>query len=185
MATVIDKTDLLNKLEQQTEQHLKTAIGVFQNLNEHELLRPSQTGGWSIAQCLWHLNSYAWYYLPLIEISMVNKSEGSPVFKSTWLGSYFTRLMEPKASSKKFKAFHAHVPPRELKGYEVVAEFIRQEELLLKLLRQAKQTDLNKIRIPISISTLIRLRLGDVFGFYVAHHERHIQQALRNVGGSA
>ncbi len=183
MATVIDKTDLLNKLEQQTEEHLKTAIQVFQNLNELELLRPSQTGGWSIAQCLWHLNSYAWYYLPAIEKGMLNKSHGSPIFKSTLLGSYFTRLMEPKTGTRKFKAFHLHVPPQELKGYEVVAEFIKQEEWLLKCLREAKQADLNKIRIPISISNLIRLRLGDVFGFYVAHHERHIQQALRNVGG--
>lgn len=181
MTSTADKMQLIEQWEQLTEQHLKTAVSVFQNMNEFDLLQPSATGGWSIAQCLWHLNSYAWYYLPEVEKALKQDLPASPHFRSSWLGGYFTQLMEPKAGFKKFKAFHKHVPPSNIKGYEVVAEFIKQEEFLLSLLRKAKQSDLNKTRIPISITQLIRLKLGDVFGFYLAHHERHMQQALRNV----
>ena len=55
-------------------------------------------------------------------------------------------------------------------------EFLTQEYLLLELLDQAETVDLNKIRIPISLTKLIKLKLGDVFNFIVAHHERHFLQ---------
>ncbi len=55
---VVNKTEFLNSLEDRVEDHLQLAVNRFQNLPESELLRPSENGGWSIAQCLWHLNSY-------------------------------------------------------------------------------------------------------------------------------
>lgn len=70
---------------QRVEDHLQQAIGLFQNLPERELLQPSSTGGWSIAQCLDHLNSYGHYYLPKIQEGM-KKSAFRPskdTFKSS------------------------------------------------------------------------------------------------------
>jgi len=52
---------------------------------------------------------------------------------------------------------------------------------MLRLLTQARQADLSATRVPLSIAPFLRLRLGDVFGFNVAHNERHVQQALRNL----
>jgi len=66
----------------------------------------------------------------------------------------------------------------------MIEEFLTQEYLLLQLLDQAESVDLNQLRIPISLTKLIRLKLGDVFGFLVAHHERHflqIRNTLQNV----
>jgi hypothetical protein len=89
--------------------------------------------------------------------------------------------MQPGASMKKFKAFKNHVPPGEMDADKVVAEFIQQQEQLLMYLKQARQTDINRIRIPISILTWVKLKLGDVFRFIIAHDERHLQQARRNL----
>jgi hypothetical protein len=47
----------------------------------------------------------------------------------------------------------------------------------------AKNTDLNKIKIPISLTNLIKLKLGDVFQFIITHNERHLAQALGNLKG--
>jgi hypothetical protein len=46
----------------------------------------------------------------------------------------------------------------------------------LQLLNKARNTDLGKIRIPISIAPFIKLKLGDVFAFIIAHHQRHFVQ---------
>jgi len=172
---------LVSTLEDQVETHISEAVKIFQNLSAEELLKPAANGGWSIAQCLWHLNSYGDYYLPKIKSGLTKNYPANPDFKSTWLGGYFTRMMQPGAQMKKYKAFKNHVPAVELDAHQVVAEFIQQQEQLLNYLKQARQTDMNRIRIPISIMSWIKLKLGDVFQFIIAHDERHMQQAKRNL----
>ena len=85
---------------------------------------------------------------------------------------------------KKFSAFKNHVPPANIKAHAVVAEFIQQQEKLLVFLKASANTDLNKVRIPISILQWLKLKLGDVFQFMIAHDERHLQQAKRNLKSS-
>lgn len=178
----ITKTLLLDQLEARIEQHLKIVTSAFQNLNEAELLKQATHGGWSIAQCLEHLNSYGRYYLPAIQKGIsTSKDTAAPTFKSSWLGAYFTRLMEPGTQSKAMKSPREYKPRPDLDASKVIAEFMEQQEFLLSLLRRAATKDIGKIRIPISIARWIRLKLGDVFGFIVAHNERHIQQAKRNL----
>lgn len=172
-------SQLLDTIEEQVESHVNDSIKIFQNLSDEVLLKPAANGGWSIAQCLWHLNSYGDYYLPKIKSGLSKNYPANPHFKSTWLGSYFTRTMKPGAQMKKYKAFKDHVPPIEMDPHKIVAEFIQQQEQLLSYLKQARQTDLNKIRIPISILRWVNLKLGDVFQFIVAHNERHLQQAKK------
>lgn len=174
----INKQQLIDTLEQQVDAHLQQAVRVYQNLSDDVLNKPSATGGWSTAQCLEHLNSYGDYYLPQIEKVLHAKSDES-TFTSGWLGDYFTRSMDPKAG-KKMKALKGHIPAATLDAHNVVAEFIHQQETLLRYLRASRKADLN-VRIPITISKLIRIKLGDVFQFLIMHDERHIQQANRNL----
>lgn len=177
----VSKYVLLENLEARVEGHLAEAIKVFQNLPQESLLKPSATGGWSIAQCLEHLNRYGHYYLPQIQKGLDKKIPGGNTFKSTWLGSYFTKMMEPSKGTKKVKAFKAYIPPVQLDAHATVAAFIAQQETLLSYLKQARNVDLNAVKIPVSIAKWIRLKLGDVFQFVIAHNERHIVQAKRNV----
>ncbi|HEX8376532.1 MAG TPA: DinB family protein [Pedobacter sp.] len=175
----LNKKELLDYLRGRVEKHIGTAVSLFQNLPKHELLRPSPTGGWSVAQCLDHLNSYGLYYLPRLQTVLGSAPASDNLFfKSGWLGNYFTKMMEP--SPKKYKAFKGHIPDKALSAYAVVEEFIKQQEELLELLRAFEARSLNR-RIPISISDLIRLKTGDVFRFLIAHNERHVQQALRTI----
>lgn len=177
----VNKKELLYALKKRVEKHLAQIITEFQDKSDKELSRPSATGGWSIVQCLDHLNSYGNYYLPEIKkaLAKANKYE-THVYKSSWLGAYFIQMMEPKTGGKKYKAFNGHIPALNLNSSLVIEEFIRQQKELLFYLEDAHAKDLDK-RLPISITKLIRLKLGDVFQFLIAHNERHMQQAKRNL----
>ena len=171
----INKKELLQRLDDVVEQHIADAVALFQNSDNEFLNRPSATGGWSIAQCLDHLNSYGHYYLPRmrekLRAALPEEKDG---FTSTWMGAYFTKMMDPDTGKRKFKAFKVHIPPSDLDSAAVVSEFIRQQEELLYLLRDGIRKDLDALRISISVLPVIRMKIGDVFQFLIAHNERHV-----------
>jgi len=178
----INKKELLQKLDDAVEQHISDAVALFQNRNDEFLNKPSATGGWSIAQCLDHLNSYGHYYLPRMREQLgAAPPANAEGFTSTWMGAYFTKMMDPETGKRKYKAFKGHIPHSQLDSASVVREFIRQQEELLYLLRDGMGKDLDAIRIPVSILPFIRMKIGDVFQFIIAHNERHMQQAKRNL----
>lgn len=172
-------TDVINTLALQVENHLQLAIAVYQNASEETLAKQPATNSWSAAQCLWHVNSYARFYYPLIQKAIGNKSTEAK-FSSGWAGSYFTSMMNNL--TRKYSAFKNHTPPVSVNPYKEVATFIDDQEQFLAYLKQMEQTDLNQ-RLPISITGLIKLKLGDVLQFIVAHNHRHLQQANRALKG--
>lgn len=173
---------LLTTLESQVETQLAEVIRTFQNMTAETLAKPRADGGWSAAQCLWHLNSYGDHYLPAIEKELSRERfTANASFTSTFLGAWFTRLMQPGDKMKKMKAFKNHRPPSNVDPHKTVAEFILQQERLLGLLRSARKTDLNQVSISISIMPWFKMRLGDVFQFLIAHIERHLIQAEKVV----
>jgi hypothetical protein len=174
---------LLATLENQVEIHLREAVAIFQNLPIDILLRPSPTGGWSIAQCLDHLNSYGNFYIPHFKKGIDRKRNipASDTFKSTWFGNYFTRMMHPDTGKKKFRALKNYTPSPILDARRVIAIFIEQQETMLGLLNESRSANLNTIRIPLSLTRLVTFKLGDAFQFLIAHNERHMRQAKQNV----
>lgn len=179
----ISKFELLSTLEQETEKHLTEAVRVFQNLPEKTLLKPAANGGWSIAQCLAHLNSYGRFYLPAIAHALDHPAgnTSNENFKSGWLGNYFTKMMQPGSSVKKYRSPKDHSPVADLNAAAVIAEFIEQQERLIIQLRKAKAVNISATRVPVSISKWVRLKLGDTFRFLIAHNERHLLQAKRHL----
>jgi hypothetical protein len=172
---------LLQTLEEKVETHLREAIDIFQNQDDQPLLTLAANGGWSVAQCLEHLNRYGNFYLPELSKAFEKSKNRTPVsqFKSSWVGHRFTRMMDPVTGKTKYSAFKTYKPQPGLNAHQVVAEFIAQQEKLLLLLRDARHQDLNKVMIPMSVARFIRLKAGDVFQFIIAHNERHLLQAKR------
>jgi uncharacterized damage-inducible protein DinB len=179
----VNQHDLLEKLEVRIQKHTKEVLDQFQLLDENALLKSSPTGGWSIVQCLDHLKSYGDYYLPVItrKLGKAKSENVDHFFKSSWLGAYFIQMMEPSTGTKKYKAFKGHIPADRPEPHPTIARFLNQQNMLLQLLESSKRRDLNRVRIPISITPLVRLKLGDVLQFIIAHNERHLVQAMRNL----
>ena len=171
----------IEPLVETVEAHLVRATEVYQNLSETQLNTPPAEGGWSVAQCLEHLNRYGDYYLPATREalrSVASTSNPQSTYQSGWLGRYFTNMMKPE-NTKKYKAFKGHIPATQLDGAAVVARFIEQQEEWLHLLGEITTVAQMNVRVPISISPLIRLKLGDTLSFVIAHNSRHVQQADR------
>lgn len=70
-----------------------------------------------------------------------------------------------------------HRPSPFLDPAVVINTFLEQQQVLPDLLERAKTRNIGTIRTPISISRLVRLKVGDTFRFLVAHEQRHFIQA--------
>lgn len=152
----------------------------FKELSLDQLNYKKTSESWSILECLEHLNLYGDYYLPEIENQMINNKEksGVNVFKTGVFGNYFSNMMRGKNGKiKKMKTFKDKNPINSNLSLTTIDRFIKQLELLKSLLNQARELDLKRIKTSISISKLIKLRLGDTFRFLIFHIERHVRQA--------
>ena len=163
---------------------VKHLIAAAEHLRENDgvkLCYSCNPGQWSSAQAIEHLNMYSRYYLPVIEKSLVQiNKDANPWFVPGFFGNYFTKMMKPSnvyEVKNKMKGMKGYMPGGGLNADKVINEFLQDQHKLLRLLELARQRNLEKIRIPISISKLIKLKLGDTFRFFIAHEQRHMIQA--------
>lgn len=175
-------------------QDLRSDINAVLNVT-HTRIRPRTDavnlqqpapGSWSVVQCLEHLNGYGHHYIPRLQAAISRGEQqqlsAKPVFRSSWLGNYFTNLMKPKEDGglrSKMQAPKGHRPAPQADAQAVIAEFILQQEQLLELVDRAAKVDIRKLKVPTSLSKFIRLSTGDTLRFLVAHEQRHMLQALR------
>ena len=165
----VSRIELIGRLETEIDRQINVVVDQFQNLSDDQLNRGGISGGWSIAQNLEHLNLYFDYYIPAIKLALEKAQEDTDAeeFKSGWLGNYFSNAMDYR-NNKKIKAFKDYIPSVKLDSNKVVLDFIQNEENFLELIRKANNYNLTKIRLPISLTKWITMRLGDVFQFDIA-----------------
>ncbi len=137
---------------------------------------------WSVLECLEHLNLYGDFYLVEIEKQIITnpRKNISTKFKSGILGNYFANLMEVKDGKiTKMKSPKDKNPSNSHLSITTISRFLKQQERLVSLLNQCRSIDLTKTKAAISLTNLIKLRLGDTLRFYCYHIERHVFQAER------
>lgn len=135
-------------------------------------------GSWNILECIEHLNLYGDYYIPAIKMAIQgSNSFADPYFKSGLIGNYFAQLMLPRDKVNKMKTFSDKNPLDAVLDKTTLEHFVLQQEQMLSLLDISRKVDLNSIKIPVSFTKLVRLKLGDTFRFVIYHNERHIVQA--------
>jgi hypothetical protein len=170
--------ELLDQLQADVRQIILDATHL-KSTDPGLLLQEPAAGKWSVIQVLEHLNSYGDYYLVAIERSLEQNKPAIEFFKPGWAGDYFTKMMKPGENGTighKMQAPKDHRPNKHPDAYPVLTTFLEQQHYLLELLEKAKAKNIGSIRTPISISKLIRLKLGDVFRFLIAHEQRHFVQ---------
>lgn len=140
---------------------------------------------WSIFECLSHLNRFYQYYIPTIGKRMVKKSNLEPVekFNSSHIGRTLYKSMKlnkagrPRRKLKSPRNYNPKLNPELVTGNDD-KEFLENQEHFKELLQGMNDVNLRKIKIPLSISKVVKIRLGDALPFLIFHNERHIQQAL-------
>ncbi len=171
---------LIADLTARTKENLE-AVQQFENLIDHALNYKVSAESWSILECIEHLNRYGDFYLPEIGYRLTSAPKGAanPTFKSGWLGNYFAESMLPKEKLNKMKTFKEMNPAGSQLSRGVLSKFCEQQRELLKLLQGAAKVDLSRVKTSISISKLIKLRLGDTLRIVIYHNQRHLVQAKK------
>ena len=133
---------------------------------------------WSILECLEHLNLYGDFYLVEIEKRILNsKSHAAKQFNSGFLGNYFANSMLPKNRKiRKMKTFRDKDPSNSHLDQLTIDRFLKQQYLMIELLKKAQSVNLNKVKTSITVP-VIKLKLGDTFRVVIYHNERHLLQA--------
>ena len=180
----MNSQNLLEEISNSTKSYISTA----EKLNEKsdaELNWKENSESWSILECLEHLNLYAKFYNQEIQTVIENaKSKPQTEFKSGFLGNYFAKSMLPKEKLNKMKTAKNKNPLNSKLDKNVIENFIAQQKEFCNLLEQAKNVDLNKEKTKISITNLIKLKLGDTFLFLNNHTFRHLKQ-IQNIEKNA
>ncbi|MCA4782991.1 DinB family protein [Empedobacter stercoris] len=170
---------LIQTLLEQTRQIINQAEKL-KSFDLQTLTWKESETSWSILECLKHLNLYGNFYLPQIENKIKNsKTKTDLEFKSGMLGNYFAKSILPKEKLNKMKTFKDKNPLNSKLDKTVIDEFINQQIKLLDLLNQSRNVSLNKVKIQTSISSIIKLKLGDTFQFFINHIIRHLKQIDR------
>lgn len=177
----INKKALIKELLEITEQASNT-VRQLKQLPVEKLNVKKNAEAWSALECIEHLNLYGDFYLPEIQKQILaSRHANAPVFKSGVIGNYFAGLMKVQNGKvKKMKSPKDKNPAGSSLTITTLDRFLKQQELLKSLLIQSENTDLTKTKTSISISKLIRLRLGDTFRFFTYHIERHVKQAQKS-----
>mgnify|MGYP000846731275 CR=1 FL=1 len=179
------KNFLQEEIKLQLEAEIREQIELVSRLrlaDPAKLLQQPAPGKWSIIQVLEHLNSYGYFYIPEIEKAILRAKAGRGVYKPGWLGNYFVNLMavnEQEVPKKKMKAASRHEPQFLADSKPVIDRFLQQQQQLLDLLQKASDADWGSSKTKISVSSFIKMKLGDTLRFVVAHQQRHMYQIKR------
>lgn len=173
------KAEFIDNLKDEVE-HLKSAVNThFSNLSDDQLQWKPEQGRWSIAECIEHLIRINQSYLDRIENRMQeapSKADTDGGVKHSWLGQKFINMLHPDAKMK-LKAFGQMVPSQGLSGHEAIKQFIDQQDRVIELLDQARDYNINKLKIGSPFLGLLKLRLSDAFKAILVHEQRHLLQA--------
>jgi len=176
----IENNQLIDELLQRMEKCTRIVKG-FQALSVGQL-QFKNGDRWSILECLEHLNLYGDFYLVEIEKQILTNRQKntSTKFKSGILGNYFANLMEVKEGKiTKMKSPKDKNPSNKDLSITTINRFLKQQEQLVNLLNQCRSIDLTRTKVAISLTNLVKLRLGDTLRFFCYHIERHVLQAER------
>lgn len=173
----IKTESLILDLIERTRQNINQVEQLSQ-LTEKELNKKKNQVTWSVLECIEHLNLYGEFYIPEIEQKIEqSKTDPDQLFKSGVLGNYFAKSMLPSKKMRKIKTFKDKNPNGRKLNKRTLKRFLEQQKQILELLNKSRKVNLNKTKTAISISKLLKLKLGNTFRVLIYHNQRHIEQA--------
>lgn len=185
----------MQKLE--TARDLQTRLSVILQTVEREFtpltgeqLRWKPTAGrsapgWSIVECLQHLNLAERYYIRNLQhkvatLGLVQTQPTDQLLESDWVGKTMLYIVDPQVKMKlPAPGIIRPRPAADLDPASVVAQFNELQTLLHSILDKAVYLDWNQEKVASLFGQWLKIRLGDTFRMLVAHTERHLNQALR------
>lgn len=176
---------LYNEVGTITERNLQLLRTKFGKLSQNQLNWKPNPTIWSLNEIFSHLNAYAVFYHQVMHhrieqtrfrtprINFVS----SPLGKSAWASM---KLGNARNVKRKFKAPDEYNPTANpsIIHEDALEKLIKNQEDFMSVIEKSVAVNLRKVKVPISVSKFVRLRLGDALLFVAYHNDRHMQQAL-------
>jgi hypothetical protein len=178
-------SELISEIKSITDENLMLINQQLLKLTDEQKNWKINDNSWSIIEIIAHLNKFASYYHQTF-IKFIQKTKfktpsenfiSSPLGRSAWKSMKLGNARNVKRKFKSLKIFNPIYEKQLILGNDI--ELFRNHLNELKdIFESSLKVNIRKVKIPISISKLIRFRLGDAFLLVVYHNERHLQQAL-------
>ncbi len=135
---------------------------------------------WSIAQCIDHLNAVCRLYFPDLDAAVASARAkglvGPSEPRAGWLGGWMIRTAEPPVGMK-LRSPRPFVPADKLSIEHTLEQYRADKQRLRGILAAADGLDLRRAKMRMSAFKLVKLGLGDLLAFLLAHERRHLRQA--------
>jgi len=163
--------------------NLKEEASILLNkLSEKQLNWKPSPKAWSVAECIHHLLIVFSKYEHSVEKGLANaeKVSSPKTYKSSFLGRIFLSFVKPKYKLKIPTPAALH-PTKSNYTKDIIYEYFTYLEHVKYFIQKAQDlsVDINAVKIPSSVSKLIKFNLGDYFKVEVWHNLRHFSQMLR------
>jgi mRNA-degrading endonuclease RelE of RelBE toxin-antitoxin system len=176
---------VIDDLKKLSSENLELIEKKVKHLTQNQMNWKSGIDSWSINEIFAHLNEYSRFYHPSFK-SKIEKTKfrnptenfiSSPLGRAAWRSMKLGNARNVKRKFRALAAYNPSITPSLLKGEEFKL-FKENQMELMEILESAKSINIRKAKAPISLSKIIKFRIGDAFYFVVYHNERHIQQVL-------
>ncbi len=175
---------LLAEVKKHTENNIKRLEDKFAVLDDENLNKKASSKSWSAAECFKHLivsNEFYLKYFPGITDQNRDKKRKDSDYKPTLTGKILVSMVNPE-NVKKGKAPGFMDPAKSSLKKDVVKRMLEDNKKILSIAEAAQNLDLNGIKVPLSITSLIKISLADTLLMLAYHSTRHINQAERAAG---
>ncbi len=175
------QSELLDHLETDLRAVLADVRGKLAGLPPETIRQRPSPEAWSILEGIAHLNAYADDYLPrlhrAIHLAKARRWGPGDDVRYTARGRRLLRRADP-TNGKTFKSLKRYNFLNQPLEPHVIKAFVINCEQLLRILQEARKTDLNRPNIPKANAWFGHYTLGNLLEFLVLHNKKHIHRIL-------
>jgi hypothetical protein len=155
-------------------------------LDPEQLNRRPPDGGWSVGQVLEHLCRSTEIYETPLQAMLRGARVDAAAARREWHPTVVGRLLVQSLAAPRKLPSTKGIAPGDTPRGGVLEAFLGMHSLLARRIDDTASYDWNTLRmsspvVPRILRPLARLNLGDVFGVFVVHAERHTRQMERVV----
>ena len=166
------------------EEAVTKVESLTENVDEKTLNQPESDGKWSMLQCIEHITLATAVYVKNFNEKLNGQQlpAAADNYKGHWKGKMFAKMNAPKPEGEipmKLKTFKFLEPKSQLNSNTVMAEFKLVHKQMIALVEKSRAINIDRIKVPTALGSMVKLRLGEALRFIVAHTQRHLVQLER------
>lgn len=153
---------------------------LVKDIDESAFNRRHLKKGWSIAECIYHLNVTGFDYTSQIEKGLEKAQTKNLIrkgpYKYSWFGRIFISNIEPPVRFKG-KSPVRWQPQSGLPKDKTINDYNLLQDRWIELLDKSKGFDISKVKLPSPATKLLKFSIFEMFHVNAAHQRRHLWQA--------